>query len=364
MGLKISGQRLLSHLGNIASRFPEGEVEHIDNVYCMGDVISSNVFLDTHSRYDARYPNRPYLHILGRCQSIKGALPFGVSELTFPDGEGLEVDYFYEFSNEELADMANKGLFDAGFEVPDIFFGNTFEMPVLCDVLALAPDEVTNVPLVFVDIKDPANLTVTTETCGYTFGDYFEAPAQDFMLEDEIETVHAIDNDLVAEVEEVVEQTVEPTPLTPEQIALAEQYERIHRRTLEDHELRGRNFDEIYASSLSHEDAEALIAEMTAKKVLEPLPRHVEDASAKFEAVPVPLIEVEEPESEDVIVEETSEVVELEDVDDDVVVIENPIEEIEDVVERKSMPTSFADIEQAAAEAEVDEDVVEVSDAI
>ncbi|MFB7917085.1 hypothetical protein [Streptomyces sp. NPDC056061] len=127
-----------------------------------------------HRGKDENY--RPYLHITGELRSITPAerLPYGISEVIYSPGRGERVDAFYEFDDEQLVALANKGYFSSGFAVPEQITGIEWELPVTVDALVLAPSGVgTDAPVVFTQVHGIAGVEISLASSGYDLTDYF-----------------------------------------------------------------------------------------------------------------------------------------------------------------------------------------------
>ena len=126
---------------------------------------------------------RPYLHLNGELRSVRPhqQLPYGVDEVTFPIGGGETVDVFYEFDDEQLVQLAQKGYFTHGFAVPEQVTGIEWELPATVDALVLAPagdaqaatEGAPDVPVVFVRVHGLGNLEVDLKSSGYDITEYF-----------------------------------------------------------------------------------------------------------------------------------------------------------------------------------------------
>lgn len=133
--------------------------------------------------HGARQNYRPYLHLNGELRSVRPhqQLPYGVDEVTFPVGAGETVDVFYEFDNEQLAQLTKKGYFSPAFTPPEQVTGIEWELPATVDALVLAPEgnpetstkDAPDVPVVFVRVHDLGSLDVDLESSGYDLAEYF-----------------------------------------------------------------------------------------------------------------------------------------------------------------------------------------------
>lgn len=176
--MRIPGKTMDDHLADVARQLPEGSFVDMQDVECNADIYPSQVFLEYRTGFDRENPHRPYMHIVGECRGIRKAdgTPFvgDVTELTFDEGEGIGIDAFYEFSDEELSHMVSLGMYRRGFECPSIIRESELELPVYCELRIVEPQAEGDVPLVFANIEDRHTVPLDSESCGYTFGDYFE----------------------------------------------------------------------------------------------------------------------------------------------------------------------------------------------
>lgn len=161
---------------------PDG-LEYANGILCEGDVSIKQAYI---KQGTMKEHYRPYLVLDGEVTGIRGDFPNNVSEVHFSDEHRrVDVSYQYQFSNEELASMCQKGLFDDGFEVPQIMTDNNgFQLPMVCDCFAV---NVSEIPILFVKVQSQYNMEIESDTCGYTLGDYFEQAVvkEDEFLEDE-----------------------------------------------------------------------------------------------------------------------------------------------------------------------------------
>lgn len=235
--MKTPGQTINSPYFGAIREMSDDSHSNTEGVPCEGNIHASNVFLGANSWYDKENPGRPYMHIMGECRGIKGIMPYGVTELTFEEGKGIPVDIFYEFSDDELSSMVKKGLFKPGFECPEEMYTNVLEMPLTCNFTAVAPQDGSDVPILFADIANKQYIVTNSEDCGYTFGDYFKeavAPEVDdeFIDFSDVE----VEDDLLEQPEddkgEEVVANYEPTAAEKE---VAKHYGAIYERVVEDH---------------------------------------------------------------------------------------------------------------------------------
>lgn len=105
-----------------------------------------------------------------------------ITGITFPDG--LEIQGFYEFSDDQIMQMIANGYFSSEYDVPPEMQNFTMDVPVFVDVLAMNPRGANqDFPIVFVDVLNAHEADIDLESSGY---DFVEAlPVIDRSLEDD-----------------------------------------------------------------------------------------------------------------------------------------------------------------------------------
>ena len=161
-------QRALS-MRDVETREVEGEADIkvlVDTLYFTNHGPSSNY--------------RPVLHVRGRLVGLvpydSPEIAYGVTEVTFDrnmDGGDSTVDAFYEFSDEQLVALVQKGFFNEGFEPPADLLNQVWQLPAHYKGIAIAPRNETEAPLVFLDVVDRDGLVIDSENSGLDLSDYF-----------------------------------------------------------------------------------------------------------------------------------------------------------------------------------------------
>ena len=105
-----------------------------------------------------------------------------ITGITFPDG--LEIQGFYEFSDDQIMQMVANGYFSSEYDVPPEMQNFTMDVPVFVDVLVMNPRGANqDFPIVFVDVLNAHEADIDLESSGY---DFVEAlPVIDRSLEEE-----------------------------------------------------------------------------------------------------------------------------------------------------------------------------------
>lgn len=201
-----------SHLAHTAcSCLPDDQLEQQSGIPCEGTIFMKQAFIG-YAGAQERY--RPYLHLCGEVRSVRGQFPCNVTEVTFGESRLCpKVEYHYEFSNEELADLCKKGLFEKGFACPDIFFDNEFELPMTCSCTALKQELEDDVPILFIGVEDAYNLSTSSALSGYSIANYFEEVKQQ---QDEFLTMDEPEYAELSHTEDIFEATEEETLEEPE----------------------------------------------------------------------------------------------------------------------------------------------------
>ena len=161
-------QRALS-MRDVETREVEGEADIkvlVDTLYFTNHGPSSNY--------------RPVLHVRGRLVGLvpydSPEIAYGVTEVNFDrnmDGGDSTVDAFYEFSDEQLVALVQKGFFNEGFEPPADLLNHVWQLPAHYKGIAIAPRNETEAPLMFLDVVDRDGLVIDSENSGLDLSDYF-----------------------------------------------------------------------------------------------------------------------------------------------------------------------------------------------
>lgn len=212
--------------------------EEVKDLPCYGDITVTNAYMGANSWYDRDNPGRPYMHLVGECDSIRGDMPYGVSELTFENTKGIPVDFIYEFTNDELANLVQKGLYNRGFACPDILYQSVMEMPITCDLTVVRPQMSGDIPIIFADIKNKEHILTNSEQSQYDITSYFEEPRQMSADDDYGFNDIQLDSDDMFNKQQAVEQVEQAQPeRSAEDKALDALYARVRERVMKEHIL-------------------------------------------------------------------------------------------------------------------------------
>lgn len=117
--------------------------------------------------FAARNNHRPYLMLYGEVAAV--AFPNGKFQPLYPPAQ---IHVRYEYSDDEISELAAKGLYYDGFKVPEIISDNpNIEIPMT--VTARRYVLMNNV-YTTLDLAANGIYTTDNKQCGYRFSDYFE----------------------------------------------------------------------------------------------------------------------------------------------------------------------------------------------
>lgn len=139
------------------------------------------VLVDTlyFTNHGARSNYRPVLHVRGRLVGLvpygSPEIAYGVTEVNFDqmDGGATTVDAFYEFTDEQLVSLVEKGFFNEGFEPPSDLLNQVWMLPAHYKGVVVASRDENEAPLAFLDVIDRDGLVVDAVTSGLDLSDYF-----------------------------------------------------------------------------------------------------------------------------------------------------------------------------------------------
>lgn len=144
------------------------------DVPCDAQITPLSVYL-THHGPDLNY--RPMLKIIGELRSVslvEDSLPYGLDEIAFRPGDGQRVEAIYEFTDEQLNDLAGKGYFRKGFAVPEQVSTAEYILPAQGTIVVLPPQDPEDVPVAVVTLENPCGLRINEANSGYDLAEYFE----------------------------------------------------------------------------------------------------------------------------------------------------------------------------------------------
>lgn len=178
--MKLPGMKMDSPLMSLSKQLGDERVEQFDDVDAEAIIEIEQAYIDFHSKYDEKFPGRPYLVFTGVCKELQGDLPFGITSLPFYNDNFIKSDVIYDFSDDELSTLAKQGLFNKGFKVPEDFIGAEINAPVKCSMTVIKPELEDSVPLVFASIHNNRMIAMDTENSDWAFGYEFD----DLVIED------------------------------------------------------------------------------------------------------------------------------------------------------------------------------------
>lgn len=210
MAKKIMGGLLTDHLAHVVSATEPDKIKTIKSMQCSGLLHTFSAHIDYGNPAN---PHRPYMRLSGHIYGVKGSFPCGVDEIVLGDkntinNAGPRATFLIEFSQSELAELCEKGLFTKDFECPDIFVNNNFVLPIRCDVQYLESfDE--NQPLMFVGICDQYNIQMNAVDTGYNLTEYFEDQNTNEMPVISDENYEVLESEIDDEIDDEIEDKID-----------------------------------------------------------------------------------------------------------------------------------------------------------
>lgn len=118
---------------------------------------------------------RPKLVMHGRVASLSGDMPHGVAELNFSDDKKIPIDVNYNFTDDELKQLIDTGMYQPEFAVPPEFSDSNLFIPAYCDFVSLAPTDKDTSPLLFASVGEHGSIDTTVDLCNYRLADFFRS---------------------------------------------------------------------------------------------------------------------------------------------------------------------------------------------
>lgn len=218
--MKIHGLMMGTEAARMAAIWESAALSR-ENVDALASVQFHEAFL-TYDNEANKY--RPSLTMVGRIRSLSGEFPEKIKEVDFGEMETAcpEIQCRYEFSDTELVDLINKGLYDKNFEIPALFTNEDvrMEIPVSCDCNIMLPQHEKDVPILFVRIRDAYEIETNMEHSHYRLADNFpyleEEKRHQPAVEDMVDWEHGHELDLNLDTPEV--KVLERPIAEPEQL--------------------------------------------------------------------------------------------------------------------------------------------------
>jgi hypothetical protein len=142
-----------------------------------------NAYIDFDSYDENRY--RPYLHLDG---DICGASGFNIGDIdgyVYRDDDKLSRAVRYDFTDDELAILVKKGLYQADFKVPELFTNTDFEIPI---VMNLDVVETMDHRIVYADYDMVSDFVINSKTSDYVLAEYFDDQQVDLNVTKQVES--------------------------------------------------------------------------------------------------------------------------------------------------------------------------------
>ena len=193
-----------------------GTIENKENLECRALVHIDDINLIAEDVDSSPFP-MPVLYMNGYVAAVAGDFGYGIDHLVFvnpeagfaaEDSDGPsyvnrppDIRFRYQFTPNQLAELAMKGLWQPDFDIaPSIMTNNEYEIPIRCDVKTITPQTEADIPVNIVSIKGSGCVHTSSKESGYVLSNYFQpAPS----MENEANLVIRMDKS--AELDEIVE---------------------------------------------------------------------------------------------------------------------------------------------------------------
>lgn len=182
--------KLVGFIGNDinASQFEAlgASVEKYESV--SGNLIFKpyNAYIQFDSYDENRY--RPYLQLDAEICGGNGFRIDDIDGFVYREDDKLNRSVRYDFTDEELAILVEKGLYQVDFQVPELFTETDFEIPITMDLVVVKTAEHR---IVYADYDMVSDFTTNSEISEYNLVQYFADQQVDLDVmkskEDEVE---------------------------------------------------------------------------------------------------------------------------------------------------------------------------------
>ena len=164
--------KLVGFIGNDinASQFEAlgASVEKYDSV--SGNLVFKpyNAYIQFDSYDENRY--RPYLQLDAEICGGNGFRIDDIDGFVYREDDKLNRSVRYDFTDEELSILVNKGLYQVDFQVPELFTETDFEIPIAMDLVVV---KTSDHRIVYADYDMVSDFTTNSEISGYNLVQYF-----------------------------------------------------------------------------------------------------------------------------------------------------------------------------------------------
>lgn len=164
--------KLVGFIGNDinASQFEAlgASVEKYESV--SGNLIFKpyNASIQFDSYDENRY--RPYLQLDAEICGGNGFRIDDIDGFVYREDDKLNRSVRYDFTDEELAILVEKGLYQVDFQVPELFTETDFEIPIVMDLVVV---KTSDHRIVYADYDMVSDFTTNSEISGYNLVQYF-----------------------------------------------------------------------------------------------------------------------------------------------------------------------------------------------
>ena len=150
---------------NLLAQAGEDNVLSEKNIHCTASIEITSAYFDDEYK-GARCLHRPYMKMIGNVGSVfiedddDRVFPCGTKSMTLMTPQQVSINYYLD--ENEISELALKGLFRENFEVPENLIGNVMEIP-----LSINYEGIYETPCCIVEIEHPYELQTSSKENSY-----------------------------------------------------------------------------------------------------------------------------------------------------------------------------------------------------
>ena len=150
---------------NLLAQAGEGNVLVEKNIHCTAQIEITSAYFDDEYK-GARCLRRPYMKMVGTVGNVfiedddDRVFPCGTKSMTLMTPQQVSINYYLD--ENEISELALKGLFRENFDVPENLIGNVMEIP-----LSINYEGIYDTPCCIVEIEHPYELSTSSKENSY-----------------------------------------------------------------------------------------------------------------------------------------------------------------------------------------------------
>lgn len=188
--MQVPGLSLNEPMADEVQRLGGVDVHRLDDVDSNVSFVIESLYLAHHS---SKQNYRPYLRLKGEIRDItpETKLPGSVNMVTYTPGHGPRADMFYEFDDDQVISLIQKGYFSPEFKAPDELVGSIMELPMKADFVVVAPSATDEAPIVYAEVASRRSIQTSFDDSLYDLEEQFTEPVYETDLDFTPDVEHA-----------------------------------------------------------------------------------------------------------------------------------------------------------------------------